>query len=56
MEQGKTDKRVRRTQQALRSALLELMVEGGYERLSVQQILDRADVGRAQSRRSSSGC
>jgi AcrR family transcriptional regulator len=41
------DKRVRRTQQALRSALLELMVERGYEQLSVQDILDRAAVGRA---------
>ncbi len=47
MEGKKADKRVRRTQQALQSALLELMVERGYERLSVQQILDRADVGRA---------
>ena len=41
------DKRVQKTQQALRSALLELMIERGYERLSVQQILDRAGVGRA---------
>ncbi len=47
MENEKTDKRVARTQQALRSALLELMVECGYEKLSVQQILDRAGVGRA---------
>ena len=41
------DKRVSRTKSALRIALLELMVEHGYERLSVQQILDRAAVGRA---------
>jgi AcrR family transcriptional regulator len=47
MEGKKADKRVRRTQQALQNALLELMVERGYERLSVQHILDRADVGRA---------
>jgi AcrR family transcriptional regulator len=47
MEREKTDKRVERTRQALQAALLELMVECGYERLSVQQILDRADVGRA---------
>jgi AcrR family transcriptional regulator len=42
-----TDKRVRKTQQALRSALLELIVERGYEKVSVQDILDRAEVGRA---------
>lgn len=47
MKPGKTDQRVRKTQLALRSALLELMVERGYERLSVQQVLDRAGVGRA---------
>jgi AcrR family transcriptional regulator len=47
MEIEKTDRRVARTQQALRSALLELMVEYGYEKLSVQQILDHAGVGRA---------
>src|ERR1035441_2081874 len=47
MKNEKTDKRVARTQQALRGALLELMVEYGYEKLSVQQVLDRAGVGRA---------
>jgi len=47
MEKEKIDKRVERTRQALQAALLELMVECGYERLSVQQILDRAGVGRA---------
>lgn len=47
MTEEKTDKRVRRTRQALQGALLELMVELGYERMSVQQILERADVGRA---------
>jgi AcrR family transcriptional regulator len=41
------DKRVRRTQAALRSALLALIVERGYEKSSVQSILDRAGVGRA---------
>lgn len=41
------DKRVQRTKTALRDALLALMMENGYEKLSVQQILDRAAVGRA---------
>ncbi|ABF39020.1 transcriptional regulator, TetR family [Candidatus Koribacter versatilis Ellin345] len=43
----KLDKRVQRTQYQLRSALLALIVEHGYEQLSVQDILDRAGVGRA---------
>jgi len=47
MAQNKTDQRVRRTEQALRNALVELVVERGYETLSVQHILDRAGVGRA---------
>lgn len=47
MRKAETDKRVRKTQQALRNALLDLMVERGYETLSVQDILDRAAVGRA---------
>lgn len=41
------DRRVRRTRQLLRDALLALMVEQGYEGLTVQDILDRADLGRA---------
>ncbi len=47
MTRRKTDKRVQRTQQALRNALLDLIIERGYEKLSVQDILDRACVGRA---------
>jgi AcrR family transcriptional regulator len=41
------DKRVQRTLNDLRQALLSLMVERGYEPLTVQDILDRAGVGRA---------
>ncbi len=41
------DKRVQRTLNDLRQALLRLMVERGYEPLTVQDILDRAGVGRA---------
>lgn len=47
MRKMEIDKRVRKTQLALREALLELMVERGYESLRVQDILDRASVGRA---------
>jgi AcrR family transcriptional regulator len=41
------DRRVRRTQQLLQTALISLIQEKGYEALSVQDIIDRANVGRA---------
>jgi AcrR family transcriptional regulator len=41
------DRRVQRTHQLLRAALLELVREKGFEPLRVQDILDRANVGRA---------
>lgn len=41
------DRRVRRTRRLLRGALLELAVEKGYDKVTVQDVLDRADVGRA---------
>jgi AcrR family transcriptional regulator len=42
-----TDRRVRRTRGLLRTALIELILERGYDRVTVQDILDRADVGRS---------
>jgi AcrR family transcriptional regulator len=41
------DPRIQRTQQLLRAALMSLIQEKGYESLSVQNIIDRARVGRA---------
>lgn len=41
------DRRVQRTQQLLRKSLFSLIQEKGFEGLSVQDILDRANVGRA---------
>lgn len=41
------DPRVARTRQALGTALVELMLQHGFEEISVQQVLDRAQVGRA---------
>jgi AcrR family transcriptional regulator len=41
------DRRVRRTKELLRGALLALIQEKGYDRLTVQDIIDRADVGRS---------
>jgi AcrR family transcriptional regulator len=42
-----TDRRVRRTRRALQDALVGLIVERGYPRTTVQDVLDRADVGRS---------
>jgi AcrR family transcriptional regulator len=42
-----TDRRVRRTRELLRGALLALIQEKGYDRITIQDILDRADVGRS---------
>jgi AcrR family transcriptional regulator len=43
----KVDRRVQRTQQLLRGALLSLIKERGFEGLTVQDVIDRANVGRA---------
>lgn len=42
-----TDRRILRTRNTLRAALLELIAEGSYERLSVHDITERAGIGRA---------
>jgi AcrR family transcriptional regulator len=41
------DRRVRRTRSLLQDALTSLMIEKGYEAITVQEIIDRANVGRA---------
>lgn len=41
-----TDRRVQRTRQRLQEALIELIRERGYDAITVQQVVDRADVGR----------
>ncbi|WP_280254574.1 TetR/AcrR family transcriptional regulator [Nocardia abscessus] len=41
------DRRVRRTRALLHRALIELMVERAYDRITVRDILERADVGRS---------
>ena len=43
----KEDRRVKRTRKLLREALVELILEKGYGAITVQDILDRADVGRS---------
>ena len=41
------DRRIQRTRALLLGALLDLIVEKGYEEISVQDIVDRANVGRS---------
>jgi len=43
----KADRRSRRTRRLIAEALIALMVEGRYDRITVRDIIDRADVGRS---------
>lgn len=47
MKTKENDRRVRRTRQILREALISLILEKGYDRITVQDIIDRADIGRS---------
>jgi AcrR family transcriptional regulator len=44
---AKEDRRVARTRRVLHTALIDLMIEKGYDAVTVQDIIDRADVGRS---------
>ncbi|HEX2998389.1 MAG TPA: TetR/AcrR family transcriptional regulator [Anaerolineales bacterium] len=44
---NKTDRRIQRTRQSLRAALLALMKEKDYDAISTEEIAERANVGRA---------
>jgi len=44
---NKTDRRIQRTCQSLRRALLELIKEKKYDDISIEEITERANVGRA---------
>ena len=43
----KNDRRSQRTRQALGDALFELMMEKGYDAVSIKDIIERANVGRS---------
>ena len=47
MDKKKTDRRVERTRQLLRDALVSLILEKGYQKITVQDIIDKANVGRS---------
>jgi AcrR family transcriptional regulator len=47
MRNTKADRRSERTRQLLNSALIELMLEQSYDQITVQDIIDRANIGRS---------
>ena len=47
MDNPRVDRRILRTRLALRAALLDLIKEKGFDALSVEEITDRANLGRA---------
>jgi AcrR family transcriptional regulator len=46
-KQRPPDRRVRRAKQRLNDALESLIIEKGYDKITVQDLIDRADVGRS---------
>ena len=44
---SRPDRRVGKTRKALKEALTDLILEQGYEPVTVQDVIDRADVGRS---------
>jgi AcrR family transcriptional regulator len=46
-DMARVDRRILRTKKALRTALLELIEEKGYDGISVEEITQRANLGRA---------
>src|SRR3990172_8985094 len=47
MPQNIPDRRVQKTRKLLQDALIELVAEKGYETVTIQELLDRANVGRS---------
>lgn len=47
MDKKKPDRRVQRTRNLLQEALVSLILEKGYQKITVQDIIDKANVGRS---------
>ena len=47
MSKPTPDRRIQRTRQLLLNTLIDLIVEKGYETITVQEIIDRANIGRS---------
>ncbi|MFM9281829.1 TetR/AcrR family transcriptional regulator [Paenibacillus jiagnxiensis] len=43
---SKMDRRIRKSQEAIKKALIELMIEKNFDQITIQDISDRADVSR----------
>jgi AcrR family transcriptional regulator len=46
-QKGRQDRRIRRTRAALHQALISLILERGYEAVTIKDVVDRANVGRS---------
>ncbi len=44
---GREDRRIRRTRAALRQALIAVVLERGYDAVTIKNVVDRANVGRS---------
>lgn len=47
MANQKTDRRIQRSRQLLQDALITLILQKGYDKITVQEIIDEANVGRS---------
>jgi AcrR family transcriptional regulator len=47
MAKNRPDRRVLRTRQLLQEALVALILEKGYQKITIQDIIDRANIGRS---------
>ncbi len=47
MKKEEIDRRVQRTRKVLQDALIELIVEKGFDKVTVQDVIQRANVGRS---------
>ncbi len=47
MPPKKTDRRIQRTRKLLQDALINLILEKGYDKITIQDIIDRANIGRS---------
>lgn len=47
MTKNEADRRVQRTRRLLQEACIDLVLEKGYSKVTVQDVLDRADIGRS---------
>lgn len=47
VQEKKEDRRIGRSRRLMQDALVALILEQGYEKITVQDILDRADIGRS---------